>query len=104
MLYSDEQKPKYLGCMDCSEYALNSVHNEYGQYGSEYSQTSINNQYSQYGSPYSLYSACNELASKPPMIVDSQGNFYGLLTLNTYLTDRNRNPELLAWLKYKICS
>jgi hypothetical protein len=84
MFFGGINHQSYLGCLNCSEYATDSILNQYGPHGSRYAQESIVNQYSDFGSPYSHYSACNQYASDPPVIVDSDGNFYGRLTLNLY--------------------
>jgi hypothetical protein len=40
--------------------------------------------YGQFASAYGSYSACNEFASEPPVIVDRQGASYGRLTINEF--------------------
>ena len=89
----------YLGCLNCSEYASDSVFNNYGSYGSEYSSRSVHNSYSQYGSPYSAHSPCNPYASNPPVVVDKDGNFYGYLTLNQYKSGAMTDARIIVWLK-----
>lgn len=103
MLFGDQNHKKYLGCLNCSEFSSESIHNEFGNYGSEFSATSINNEFGQYGSEFSPLSACNEFATYPPVVVDDSGNYYGYLTLNDSLS-RIESSEMLSWLKYKICS
>src|SRR5262245_39483623 len=80
MIFGGKNHDVYLGCLTCSESDSDSVHNEYGSYGSSYSTSSIFNRYGDYGSQYGTFSACNPYASDPPVIVDSNGNFYGYLT------------------------
>ena len=103
MLFGDQNHKKYLGCLNCSEFSPESIHNEFGNYGSEFSVTSINNVFGQYGSEFSPLSACNEFATYPPVVVDDSGNYYGYLTLNDSLS-RIESSDMLSWLKYKICS
>lgn len=103
MIFGGPNHDTYLGCLSCSEYASDSVFNDYGTYGSSYSSTSIYNSYSQYGSAYSNYSPCNEYATDPPVLVDEDGNFYGTLTLNTYRPDAVTSSDVIAWLK-GVCS
>lgn len=98
MLFGGDGHRTFLGCVNCSEYDPDSIFNEYGTFGSPYSATSIRNTYGEFGSPYSLYSACNPYASDPPVIVDSQGNFYGRLTVNEFHVERTHNQRLLGWL------
>lgn len=97
LIFGGKNHDVFLGCLSCSEYASNSVLNEYGRYGGSYGSTSILSAYSQYGSKYSTYSACNEYATYPPVVVDEQGNFYGYLTLNAY-KNPIRNDTIRAWL------
>jgi hypothetical protein len=98
MVFGGPSHDTYLGCLSCSEYASDSIANEYGSFGSQYSSTSLTNTYSQFGSEYSTYSACNPYASDPPVIVDSDGNFYGRLTVNEFHSERTHNEALLKLL------
>lgn len=98
MIFGGRGHDVYLGCINCSEYASDSVFNQYGTYGSKYSGNSILNSYSDYGSKYSNYGACNPYANDPPVIVDGAGEFYGRLTLNRYHAQRSNNQQLLTWL------
>jgi hypothetical protein len=97
LVFGGSGHQQFLGCLTCSEYASDSIRNEYGRYGSSYSSTSITNEYSEYGSPYSSTSACNEYASDPPVVVDPSGRYYGRLTLNEY-RDQVRLDGIAAWL------
>jgi len=98
MFFGGENNSVYLGCYSCSQYAVDSVFNQYGSYGSQFQQNSIFNRYGNFGSLYSDYSPCNPYANKPPVIVDGEGNFYGTLTLNNYHVYRTNNSAILAWL------
>jgi hypothetical protein len=84
MLFGGSGHKMYLGCLNCSQYATDSILNEYGSNGSAYSATRIWNHYSEFGSAYSTYSPCNSYATDPPVIVDQLGRAYGRLTLNEY--------------------
>ena len=97
MFFGGKNNQVYLGCWSCTRYEKDSVFNSYGDYGSEYRNESLFNSYSDYGSDYSNYSACNSYANKPPVIVDSNGNFYGYLTLNKY-KNQTYNQDILTWL------
>lgn len=70
MLFGGEGHHTYLGCLNCSEYASDSVFNKFGDHGSAYSSASILNHYGDFGSKYSNYGACNPYANDPPVIVD----------------------------------
>ncbi|MFN3237680.1 MAG: hypothetical protein ACE37D_11560 [Pseudomonadales bacterium] len=105
MLFGGRNNEVYLGCLDCSEYAQDSIANTYGEYGSQFSSESIFNSFSDYGSRYSQYSACNPYASSPPAAVDSNGNFYGYLTLNATKQKSQSNwPTIYEWLEDEVCS
>jgi hypothetical protein len=98
MIFGGEGHKTYLGCLDCSEYASDSVFNTYGEHGSSYAVDSIANHYGQFGSAYAAYSACNPYSSDPPVVVDGSGRFYGRLTLNVYTAERFNNERINAWL------
>lgn len=103
MIFGGEEHKTYLGCLNCSQYATDSVFNAYGQHGSPYSSESIWNHYSEYGSAYSQYGACNPYATDPPVIVDSAGRYYGRLTLNTYHGEYGAGANFYNWLKQSVC-
>lgn len=88
MIFGGKDHDVYLGKLNASEYDSESIWNEYGKYGSEYSSISIWNEHGTYGSEYSSYSPFNEYASYPPVLVDSEGNFYGYFTINEYKPKR----------------
>src|SRR5262249_3499377 len=104
MLFGGQNHETYLGCLNCSEYARDSIFNEFGQAGNRYSTNSIWNAYGQFGSLYSSYSACNPYASDPPVIVDAEGSFYGRLTVNEYHAQIASGRQYLSWLKTKVCA
>lgn len=99
MLFGGLNHRTYLGCLNCSNYSSDSIANEFGTHGSSYSSDSIKNHYSQYGSAYSTYSACSPYATDPPVIVDSNGNYYGRLTLNEYHAQIRVGRRYIEWLK-----
>lgn len=97
LLFGGAGHKTFLGCLTCSEYANDSVLNEYGQHGSKYRSESIFNEYGSFGSAYSSFSACSEYASDPPVIVDRSGKYYGRLTINQY-RDQTRLENVVPWL------
>lgn len=103
MIFGGLDHKTYLGCLNCSQYATDSIFNEYGQHGSRYSSESIWNHYSDYGSAYSSYGACNAYASDPPVIVDGAGRYFGRLTLNTYHAQFGAGANYYNWLKESVC-
>jgi hypothetical protein len=103
MLYGGPYHRKYLGCLNCSEYATDSVLNPYGAHGTQYAKESIWNHYGEYGSRYSNWSACNPFASDPPIIVNQDGIFYGRLTLNPYHSQIGAGARFFDWLQHTVC-
>lgn len=103
MLFSDDGEPRFLGCLNCDRFASNSVHNQYGQYGSPYATDSIWNQYGRYGSPYSSYSPCNPNAASPPVVLDADWAFQGRLTLNSRHPKAIQDNEIVSWLRFGVC-
>lgn len=98
MIFGGVDHKTYLGCLNCSEYAPDSVENKYGPHGSPYATESIFNHYGLFGSPYSVNGACNRYAVDPPVIVDSAGKYYGRLTLNRFASGIGVGAEYMAWL------
>ena len=98
MIFGGTGHKVYLGCLNCSEYATDSVLNHFGNHGSQYAMDSVFNRYGDYGSPYSDTSACNPYANDPPVIVDGNGKYYGRLTLNRYHLEIGTGTQFLGWL------
>jgi hypothetical protein len=103
MLFGGDGHKTYLGCLNCSQYAQDSILNSYGDHGSQYNSESIWNPYSEFGSRYSSYGACNAYASDPPVIVDSEGKYYGRLTMNAYHPEIGVGKSYMEWLKTAVC-
>lgn len=103
MLFGGEEHHTYLGCLNCSKYSSDSIFNAYGQHGSAYSTDSVWNSYSDFGSRYSDQGVCNPYASDPPAIVDSEGKFYGRLTLNFYHPELGVGQSYVQWLRTVVC-
>lgn len=103
MIFGGSNHNVYLGCLNCSEYATDSVFNTYGSYGNSYNSQSIYNSYGIYGSKFSSSSPCNSLAIDPPVVVDQDGNFYGYLTVNAYNSKRISDPNIKIWLN-NVCN
>jgi hypothetical protein len=97
LLFGGANNSVFLGCLTCSKFDSESVHNEHGQHGSRYSHVSIFNKHGEFGSRYSSYSPCNEHTSDAPAIVDRRGKYHGRLTLNRH-NDQFQDGRLLAWL------
>lgn len=98
MIFGGSGHATYLGCLNCPQYATDSVLNQYGVHGSRYQAESIFNTYGDYGSRFSDFSACNPYASDPPVIVDGNGGFYGRLTVNSNHPQATRSERWRAWV------
>lgn len=90
LLFGGENNKTFLGCVNCNRYDSGSICNPYGPQGNKYNGESIWNRYGTFGSSYSSSSPWNRYASKPPVIVDRQGKFYGYFSANRYLSNRTR--------------
>jgi hypothetical protein len=103
MIFGGTDHKVYLGCLNCSQVALDSVLNPVGEHGSPVAQESIFNVVSPYGSVVSPESACNVVASDPPVIVDQNGRYYGRLTLNVVAPEIGIGPQFFGWLRRDVC-
>lgn len=88
LLFGGTGHDEFLGCLTCSKDDSDSVCNKYGK-GSKYDGDSIFNKYGTFGSKYSSSSPWNKYSSdnSVPVLVDSDGNFYGYFTINKYRSD-----------------
>jgi hypothetical protein len=98
MVFGGQGHKQYLGCLNCSSYANDSLFNQFGTHGNKFASDSLLNSFGQFGSRFSSYSACNPFASDPPVIVDQNGNFYGRLTVNEYHHQRTRDQSIQAFI------
>ena len=105
LIFGGDDHDVYLGKLNASKYDSESIWNKYGQYGSKYNSKSIWNEYGRYGGKYSNYSPFNPYATHPPVLVDSQGNFYGYFTANKYKSQRAKFDLVNTICEYyeKIC-
>lgn len=92
LLFGGKNDREFAGCLNCGKYDDESVCNKYGDYGSKYNDKSIWNKYGTFGSKYNLASPWNAYG-EGLAIVDSDGNFYGRLTLS------NQNQSRLSLAK-----
>jgi len=98
IIYGGEGNRTYLGCLNCSEFSVDSVKNESGIHGSTQASESIFNFHGPYGSPYAAYSPCNKSSVNPPIIIDQSGKYYGRLTLNVRYPEIGLGNQLQNWL------
>lgn len=78
MIMGGEKHDVYLGNLNTGVYDTNSIWNKYGDYGNKYNSDCIWNKYGNYGNKYSSYSPWNKYSSSSPVLVDAQGNYYGI--------------------------
>ena len=98
MLFGGKGHQTYLGCLSCGQLEPDSIQNEFGKFGNKFAPDSIFNPLGQFGSRYSAFSICNPYAAEPPIIVDSQGGAYGVLTANSRHIDITKSAELRAFV------
>ncbi len=98
MIFGGTNHETYLGCLNCSESAADSMLNKYGSHGSPYSAESIFNHYGQFGSRYSTGSPCNQYSTDPPVIVD--GGIGGVLVARAPC--RIPRPKLTVMVEYAL--
>ena len=99
MIFGGKDHDEFLGNYNTDQFDLKSIWNEFGTYGSQYNIKSIWNEFATYGNPYSDYSPFNAYARHPPVIVDSEGNFYGYFTSNEYNPKRTKLKSAIFILK-----
>lgn len=86
ILIADDDKKTYLGRLTTNKFDSESIYNDFGTYGSKFSSNSIWNEFGSFGGKFSSYSPFNEFTSTPPLIVDGNGNIFGRLTVNKFVT------------------
>lgn len=94
-IYGGDNHDVFLGCFNCTRYEGTSIWNKYGTNGYKYNSECIWNKYGSYGGQYSNNSPFNRYATKPPVLVDADGNSYGYFTANRYLADRTTDKLAL---------
>ncbi len=102
LIFGGDNNKEFLGCINCDEMSKNSVWNDMSQYGWNNGFGKWN-PFGQYKNPFSSYSACNEFTSNSPVLVDRDGNFYGRLTINEFVSKSicgvSGSPKLCRALK-----
>jgi hypothetical protein len=98
MVFGGPGHTTYLGCLNCSNGVGDSVFTEGGTYNGSYLPPNIVNRSSAFVSAHSPYSACNEFAADPPVIIDERGTSYGRLTVNLQRSDGPSIDVLSQWI------
>ena len=99
-LYGGANNSVYLGCLTCNQFHAESVCNSFGTYGSAFSSSSIWNQFGTYGSSFQSYSPWNSFSSSGPLIVGSNGLYYGYFTTNAFKANRTTTQSFLNILNF----
>jgi hypothetical protein len=97
LIFGGAAREVFLGCLT-EEQRSDSVFNMIGEHGADDSPVSIRNKFAPYGSNYDDTSACNGLATHPPVVLTSEGKSLGLLTTNMSLKRRITAPSVSNWL------
>jgi hypothetical protein len=93
-----------LECINCIETDPVSINNPNGIYGNFGSTTSVWNQFSAWGSEFGQFSACNPLATNPPVVYNHQtGAFIGELTVNQLRLYAIQDADIVNWLQTSVC-
>ena len=88
----------FLGTVSKNRFDINSMGNQFGNYGSRYSQTSIFNSFSPYGNKFSPLSPFNSFSQTPPKFIKSS-KLLGTLTVNQFIANRIDPEKFLAWFE-----
>jgi hypothetical protein len=96
-VYGGASHEVFLGCL-CDQHRGDSIFNMIGEHGSDLAQDSIRNKFAPYGSDTDDTSACNPVATHPPVVVASDGKSLGLLSVNPSLKRRITSPGVADWL------
>src|SRR5215831_4785426 len=90
MVFGGTNHETYLGCLNCSSTAYDSIYNPSGPYGQRGSYFA-NNLFGRgvmddFGSTGIIQdlSACSTNANNPPVIVDKNGGYYGRFSISSY--------------------
>lgn len=81
LIFGGDGHKEFLGCLSCSKMSGDSVFNEFSKHGWS-NGFGTWSEFGKFGSEFGNFSACNEFASDPPVLVDADGNFYGRLTIS----------------------
>ncbi|MCL5261013.1 MAG: hypothetical protein M1561_04965 [Gammaproteobacteria bacterium] len=82
MIYGGTNHNVYLGNINPSKKAPDSIMNQSSKYGNSSSTISIRNKNGKYGSETSPFSACNKTATNPPILKDKYDYEMGYFSLN----------------------
>jgi len=86
MIFGGENHETYLGCLNCSSAAADSIFNKSGRYRNCASMALGGDNlfcrlpFSEFGNTTPInkhFSACNSNASDPPVLVDEEGRYFG---------------------------
>jgi hypothetical protein len=98
LLFGGRNHEEFLGCLNCSPFDASSVCNSFGRHGNPFMNNSIWNSFGKYGNQFLTDSPWNQFASRAPVIVDGDGNFYGYFTKNELMPKRTRIQQFVQFL------
>ena len=105
LLFGGKGHKAYLGCVVCdTEDSVFNDRGEFGKNGISLSGATLWGTLSEYRSMFSEFSACNRIAGDPPVVVYSDGEYVGRLTLNLARADAIKNEKIVNWLQSEVCS
>ena len=100
LIYGGKNQDIFLGCLNFDKFEDKSIWNKFGNNGSKFNDKCIWNKFGEYGGKFSDFSPFNKFASKPPILVDKYGNFYGYFTADKYFTKRTTSKLALLIIDY----
>lgn len=92
----------YLGCLNCSPRDTDSILNTVSPYTWP-TRNTIFSETGRYGDRVSSTSACNPEATKPPVVLDGHGRYYGDVTINASDPRGILTPRDMRWLRRSVC-
>jgi hypothetical protein len=99
--YIEAADGTFLGKLNPNAFDIDSIFNQFGQYGNRFSQTSIFNQFAPYGNQFSQLSPHNRFTQTPPKIF-LRGQFFAYLTVNSFLSPRVEPDQLKDWAQANV--
>lgn len=99
-LFGGPSGDTYLGCLTCNSFDAESVCNQFGTYGNPFGALSIWNQFGTYGNEFSTSSPWNQFSTSGPVVIGSDGLFYGVFTTNVFQGNRTTIPAFVDVLNF----
>jgi hypothetical protein len=94
MIMGGEDHDVFLGYLNTSPLDPKSIWNEFGKYGNEFNSDCIWNGFGKYGNEFSRLSPWNDFSRSVPILIDYEGNYYGLFNS----TNKNKLVQMICKL------